>query len=419
MENNDETKKKTNKQFLIKGSIIFSCIIIFIITIGIRIYNTNKVKQLDKGYEGNHAVIWDFGNFDSNSYSIISDEKEYDELKKKILEDDSTYEINKKELEKYDSEIFKSKSLLVLNSNETFRLYSVVEQGNKVNIELEHIGRTMKGTALIPQTFIIPVSKNIIEASIGKYKNEKLNIASKNKQTMAKITYFIDGFAIIVIICVIVRKDTKKAIITAIIISIILFGFYIFMASRPERIELKKPIIYLYPTQEQQISVKLNKPYNITCSYPKYTDGWNVIAKPNGDLINTDNNKYLYALYYESKSDKVYKIEKQGFCVESEDVASFLEEKLAILGLNKKETEEFIIYWLPELEKNEYNYIRFATEDEINENMPLEITPKPDTIIRILMTYKGLKKHIKVEEQQLPNIRRNGFTVVEWGGTEI
>ena len=41
------------------------------------------------------------------------------------------------------------------------------------------------------------------------------------------------------------------------------------------------------------------------------------------------------------------------------------EEKLAILGLNEREAEEFIIYWLPKLESNKYNYIRFATEEEI------------------------------------------------------
>ena len=51
--------------------------------------------------------------------------------------------------------------------------------------------------------------------------------------------------------------------------------------------------------------------------------------------------------------------------------------------------------------------------------MPLEISPKPDTIIRVLMEYKPLKKYIQIEEQKLCSSERNGFTVVEWGGTEI
>ena len=49
------------------------------------------------------------------------------------------------------------------------------------------------------------------------------------------------------------------------------------------------------------------------------------------------------------------------------DVIKFLEEKLGILGLTEREAEEFIVYWLPLMEKNKYNYIRFETLEEINE----------------------------------------------------
>ena len=57
--------------------------------------------------------------------------------------------------------------------------------------------------------------------------------------------------------------------------------------------------------------------------------------------------------------------------------------------------------------------------DEINQNMPLDFSVKPDTLIRILMTYKGLDKKINVVEQKLEKVERNGFVAVEWGGTEI
>lgn len=50
--------------------------------------------------------------------------------------------------------------------------------------------------------------------------------------------------------------------------------------------------------------------------------------------------------------------------------------------------------------------------------MPLEITPTPDIVIRIVMTYKGLEKPIKLEEQKLTTPNRIGFVAVEWGGTE-
>lgn len=187
----------------------------------------------------------------------------------------------------------------------------------------------------------------------------------------------------------------------------------------PTNIVSDKPIIYLYPTKETEISVKLLKKENITYSYPKYKDKWKVLAQPNGNLQDLSTERNLYALYYENNNTKNFKVEKDGFIVKGKDTIKFLEEKLAVLGLSEREAEEFIIYWLPKLESNKYNYIRFATQDEINENMPIEINPNPDTIIRVLMTFKKLDNPINIQEQQLKTPNRTGYTVVEWGGTEI
>ena len=179
-----------------------------------------------------------------------------------------------------------------------------------------------------------------------------------------------------------------------------------------------KPVIYLYPEKDTKVNVQLSKPENITCDYPEYNRGWNVMAKANGDLKDLQSGRDLYCLYYESAFEGA-QVESDGFVVKSADVADFLDEKLDILGLNDKERNEFIIYWLPILEANEYNYIRFLTEDEINEVQQFDITPKPDTVIRVMMSYKGLDKPIEVKEQELKTAERAGFTVVEWGGTEI
>ncbi len=214
------------------------------------------------------------------------------------------------------------------------------------------------------------------------------------------------------------QNTHSMLLITLIIIYIICSIFYILICLESATYS-EKPIIYLYPTEETEVSVKLLKNNNITSSYPKYIDGWNVIAKPNGDLTYIENGKELYSLYYECEDKYEYKVEKDGFIVKGENSAQFLEEKLAILGLTEREAEEFIIYWLPKLESNNYNYIRFATQAEINENMPIEITPEPDTFIRIIMTYKPLTEAIEVEEQHLEKNERKGYVAVEWGGSEI
>ena len=180
----------------------------------------------------------------------------------------------------------------------------------------------------------------------------------------------------------------------------------------------KKPIIYLYPEEETKVDVKLINDQLITSSYPKYEKSWNVTAYPDGKLIDNKTNRKLYGLYWEGKKHKS-EIKSDGFIVEGKNTIEFLEEKLEILGLNEYETEEFIIYWLPELEKNKYNYIRFESEEEINSYMPIEVTPKPDTLIRIVMDYKPLDKKINVKDQTLTTKERKGFTLVEWGGVKI
>lgn len=179
-----------------------------------------------------------------------------------------------------------------------------------------------------------------------------------------------------------------------------------------------KPIIYLYPKEQTELIVKLVNKEKIICSYPKYKEGWKVLANPDGTLIDTETNRQLYALYWEGKSMESKGI-TDGFVVKRSDTIKFLEEKLEILGLNYKEVEEFIVYWLPKLEQNEYNYIRFATMEEINEYMPIEFSKEPDTLIRVLMEYKGLDEYIEVPEQKLETPTREGFVAVEWGGTEI
>ena len=186
----------------------------------------------------------------------------------------------------------------------------------------------------------------------------------------------------------------------------------------PTDISEDKPILYIYPEKEIEVTIKLGHPELLTVSYPKYEKEWKVTAAPDGTLKDSKTNREYYGLYYES-SNHMISIQKDGFVVKKEEIIPFLEEKLQLLGLNERESNEFIIYWLPILEKSSYNYIRFETKEEINQYMPLEINPKPDTIIRVVMDYKPLEKEIKVKEQELTKVERKGYTVVEWGGSEI
>lgn len=179
-----------------------------------------------------------------------------------------------------------------------------------------------------------------------------------------------------------------------------------------------KPVIYLYPEKKQDISVKVKfKNGDFTCTYPEYNNGWNVTAYPDGRLINkSDNDEYSY-LYWEGEGAIQYDF-SSGFVVKSEDTSEFLKETLSYMGLTPKEYNEFIVYWLPIMQKNEYNLISFQT-DNYEESAKLEISPKPDSMLRVFMAFKEVDENTVVPEQKLETFKRNGFTVIEWGGTEV
>lgn len=206
---------------------------------------------------------------------------------------------------------------------------------------------------------------------------------------------------------------TNKAKFLIILLSLILITF-----TGCENDQMtKKPVIYLYPTSEQSVSVKLDYNGELTCTYPEYKDGWNVIAEPDGTLTNIgDKRKYSY-LYWEGISKNQWDMSK-GFVVKGEDTEEFLQEKLEYMGLTPREYNEFIVYWLPIMQENKYNLITFAGEEY--ENLAkLNITPKPDSILRVMMLFKSLDKPIEIEEQEIKSFERKGFTVIEWGGTEV
>lgn len=214
---------------------------------------------------------------------------------------------------------------------------------------------------------------------------------------------------------------TKKELILTLCFTALILAplfFLVVIYDNAAATVIKKPIIYLYPTEETQVSVNLGNPNNLICSYPKYEDSWNVIAKPNGDLVDLKTGRNLYSLYWEGKNNHQKAI-TEGFCVKGADSSKFLEEKLAVLGLSDREAEEFIVYWLPILESNKYNLISFESMEEMNNDMPLSISPTPDSIIRVMMKFKGVNKYIEIPKQQLQTPQRTGFVAVEWGGTEI
>ena len=185
----------------------------------------------------------------------------------------------------------------------------------------------------------------------------------------------------------------------------------------PGDIMLYKPVIYLYPEENTEVSVELSlKDGALTCTYPAYEDGWKVTALPDGTLTDAKGQTYNY-LYWEGEAEMAYDF-SEGFCVKGEDTAAFLEKALEDMGLTRREANEFIVYWLPMMELNPYNLISFQTEN-YTDAAKLTVSPEPDTVIRVFMAWKGAEEFTELPEQVFTVPERNGFTVVEWGGTEV
>ena len=185
---------------------------------------------------------------------------------------------------------------------------------------------------------------------------------------------------------------------------------------QPDPYAAYKPVIYLYPQKEMEVAVSLQLKGQLTCTYPAYNDGWQVTAAPDGTLTDEKGQTYNY-LYWEGETNAQWDM-TEGFCVKGADAAAFLEEALEKLGLTRREANEFIVYWLPLMERNPYNMISFQTA-AYTEAAKLNIEPAPDTLIRVFMTWKRCEDQITLPEQVLTPPERKGFTVVEWGGTEI
>lgn len=181
--------------------------------------------------------------------------------------------------------------------------------------------------------------------------------------------------------------------------------------------ECGKPVIYLYPEKETEINVRVSPVGGFSYTDPVYDEatGWNVIAKPTGELVEKLTGITYPYLFWEGRGG-LYETPKKGWVVARKDVPALITEKLQAFNLNEKEIADFNEFWLPRMQNDPYYFITFMGTRVMNELAPLEITPTPDTIIRVLMDYEGLQEPKAVEGYEINAPERSGFTVIEWGG---
>ena len=173
---------------------------------------------------------------------------------------------------------------------------------------------------------------------------------------------------------------------------------------------LKKPAIYLYPKTKQRINVSLAINGTITTSIPLYAKGWSVIVEPNGTI----NNQYDY-LFYENTLNTM-ELPNNGWIKRANVLDKWFDIILPRLGFNSKEKEQFKAYWLPSFDKEKLYEIKLFERSFLAKNMKLSIDPKPDTLIRVIFSFKQIKERYSLRTPQITTPKRVGFHVLEWGG---
>ena len=225
----------------------------------------------------------------------------------------------------------------------------------------------------------------------------------------------------------------KKAllILSCVVVAVLAFATAFLLAYDREQGVTEKPVLYVYPPQEQRLTVSVDVDGAIDTAYPapdalETTDwgtraSWTVTASPDGTLTDASGRTYP-SLFWDGPVRQ--ESPQQGFVVAREDAVPFLEEKLALLGLSDRESADFITYWAPRIRAYEYTFVSFdasAYTQRASYSFTDEAgaTVTPDTFIRVFMTIREADANTVVQPQTLaPPPTRSGFTVVEWGGTE-
>ena len=208
-----------------------------------------------------------------------------------------------------------------------------------------------------------------------------------------------------------------------------------------------KPVVYLYSEKPTDIHLSFLSSVSLNTQIPFYNNGWFVKAQPDGRLTDlqpqyTDcskidslkfgseyannsckTNNYPY-IYWSGKSmENSYPKADGGWVVERKNLKIFMDQKLKEIGLTEKESNDMTSYWIPKMnEKNSpYYRISFLTTKQMNEFVPMNVRPVPDSVLRVFLDFKPLNSKPIVDPipQQFGKFNRHGFTLVEWGGLNL
>lgn len=189
----------------------------------------------------------------------------------------------------------------------------------------------------------------------------------------------------------------------------------------------EKPVIYMYSPTKINAEVNLDLLGDLTFSYPKYEKGWNVSVGDKGTLTDENSGKEFPYLFWEGKTNNLNFSpifnSFDGYQINTDSTIQFLEARLSEFGLNDKEQTDFITYWAPRISNKKYAVVQFLLDEEYDTQIgKLNVSPMPDCVRRVYILFAGINQLIPGVEstpKKFIPLKRSGFTVIEWGGSEL
>jgi hypothetical protein len=197
----------------------------------------------------------------------------------------------------------------------------------------------------------------------------------------------------------------------------------------PNVIEIcAKPVIYAYHAPSS-VSLTLRPVGNLSYMYPAMDEDnqWHISTNEDGTLTDLSTGKNYPYLFWESIGKDLEFLltgnAVEGYFIQTDSCASFLENVLCSYGLNQKESADFITFWVPRMMQKDYALVQFFSNADYTANIAsLDVLPQPESLLRLYMYFAPLDERpvdLKLSEPQITPFSRSGFTVVEWGGSVL
>lgn len=125
------------------------------------------------------------------------------------------------------------------------------------------------------------------------------------------------------------------------------------------------------------------------------------------------------SIYYEYDPKNINFTEaKEGYATDRSEISKIVNVIAEKLGLNNAETQALLSDTqnaLVDLPQSNYVKISIINEDEINKKLPLEISPKPESVTRIHLMLTSVSENSNIPAPKLEKIKKSGYSVLELG----